>query len=165
MSQSQQQPQAISVNDLDVSQLVDVRRQLEEELNHLTNSLVQLRTAQTKFEACADNIKEIDPKKKDNTILVPLTNSLYVPGKLTDPEHVIVDVGTGYFIQKTRPQAIKYYTDKAFFVKSNVEKLDESITKKRENLTMLVQVLQQRVASQAQANAATASTNSTVSKK
>lgn len=37
------------------------------------------------------------------TILVPLTNSLYVPGKLSDPDHVIVDIGTGYYVQKVRP--------------------------------------------------------------
>lgn len=36
----------------------------------------------------------------DKTILVPLTNSLYVPGKLSDLENVIVDVGTGYFVKK-----------------------------------------------------------------
>lgn len=36
----------------------------------------------------------------DKTILVPLTNSLYVPGHLSDPDHVIVDVGTGYFVKK-----------------------------------------------------------------
>lgn len=34
------------------------------------------------------------------TILVPLTNSLYVPGKLSDTEHVIVDIGTGYYVKK-----------------------------------------------------------------
>lgn len=32
-------------------------------------------------------------------ILVPLTASLYVPGKLDDAEKVLVDVGTGYFIE------------------------------------------------------------------
>lgn len=36
------------------------------------------------------------------TILVPLTNSLYVPGKLSDPENVIVDIGTGYYVKKVR---------------------------------------------------------------
>ena len=36
----------------------------------------------------------------DKTILVPLTNSLYVPGKLSDPDYVIVDIGTGYFVKK-----------------------------------------------------------------
>lgn len=34
------------------------------------------------------------------TILVPLTNSLYVPGKLSDADNVIVDVGTGYYVKK-----------------------------------------------------------------
>jgi hypothetical protein len=38
--------------------------------------------------------------KKD--ILVPLTNSLYVKGKLSQPDRVIVDVGTGFFVEKVR---------------------------------------------------------------
>lgn len=33
-------------------------------------------------------------------ILVPLTTSLYVPGKLADTENVIVDVGTGFYVEK-----------------------------------------------------------------
>lgn len=36
----------------------------------------------------------------DKTILVPLTNSLYVPGRLSNPDSVIVDVGTGYYVKK-----------------------------------------------------------------
>lgn len=35
-------------------------------------------------------------------ILVPLTTSLYVPGVLADPENVIVDVGTGFYVEKVR---------------------------------------------------------------
>ena len=33
---------------------------------------------------------------------MPLTNSLYVPGKPSDTEYVIVDVGTGYYVKKVR---------------------------------------------------------------
>jgi len=33
-------------------------------------------------------------------ILVPLTSSLYVKGKLADREKVIVDVGTGFYVEK-----------------------------------------------------------------
>ena len=36
----------------------------------------------------------------DQTILIPLTTSLYVPGKLRDREHVIVEVGTGFYVEK-----------------------------------------------------------------
>ena len=32
-------------------------------------------------------------------MLVPLTASLYVPGKLDDADKVLVDVGTGYFVE------------------------------------------------------------------
>lgn len=35
-------------------------------------------------------------------VLVPLTNSLYVGGTLSDPDHVIVDVGTGFYVEKVR---------------------------------------------------------------
>jgi prefoldin alpha subunit len=31
---------------------------------------------------------------------VPLTSSLYVPGSLADTENVIVDVGTGFYVEK-----------------------------------------------------------------
>jgi hypothetical protein len=34
------------------------------------------------------------------SILVPLTTSLYVPGTLADPDNVIVDVGTGFYVEK-----------------------------------------------------------------
>ena len=42
-----------------------------------------------------------DSEKKDQ-ILVPLTSSLYVKGKLEDREKVLVDVGTGFFVEKVR---------------------------------------------------------------
>lgn len=35
-------------------------------------------------------------------VLVPLTTSLYVPGKLASTETVIVDVGTGFYVEKVR---------------------------------------------------------------
>jgi prefoldin alpha subunit len=36
----------------------------------------------------------------DAEILVPLTTSLYVPGKLADRQKVIVDIGTGFYVEK-----------------------------------------------------------------
>jgi len=142
--------QQISVTDLDVPQLADVRRQLDEELTHLTNSFTQLKQAQAKFRSCIDNVAEVKPSNKNNTILVPLTNSLYVPGKLSDLENVIVDVGTGYYVKKTRAQATKHYQSKVDYIHSNLETLQESILKKQENLTFVVNVLQSKIQAQPQ---------------
>jgi prefoldin subunit 5 len=35
---------------------------------------------------------------------VPLTNSLYVKGQLSDPDRVLVDVGTGFYVEKVHIQ-------------------------------------------------------------
>ncbi|KAG6897979.1 hypothetical protein C0992_007933 [Termitomyces sp. T32_za158] len=158
--------QTVNVSDLDVAQLADVRKQLEEELNHLTNSFAQLKQAQAKFKACIENVHEVKPENADKTILVPLTNSLYVPGKLSDPDHVIVDVGTGYYVEKvcnalnisvmlieppqTRAQAFKHYSDKVEYIRTNLETLEDTISKKRDNMAYLTNILQQKIQAQAQ---------------
>lgn len=35
-------------------------------------------------------------------MLVPLTNSLYVRGELADADTVLVDIGTGFLVEKVR---------------------------------------------------------------
>ncbi|KAG1820031.1 Prefoldin subunit-domain-containing protein [Suillus variegatus] len=139
------QPQQINVADLDLQQLSDVRRQLEEELNHLTNSFAQLKQAQAKFKSCIENVREIKPQNKGTTILVPLTNSLYVPGHLSDAENVIVDVGTGYYVKKSRAQATKYYETKVEYIRTNLDTLQETIQKKQENMSYLINVMQAKL--------------------
>jgi prefoldin alpha subunit len=101
----------------------------------------------------------------DKPILVPLTNSLYVPGKLADAERVLVDVGTGYFVKKagritrpdfilrclqTRPQAVKYYEAKVDFIKSNLDTLQETIQKRQDNLGSVNNLIQAKLQAQAQ---------------
>lgn len=71
-----------------------------QELDHLTNSFGQLKQAQGKFRSCVNDIDALTPDTLDREVLVPLTSSLYVPGKLGDTSHLIVDVGTGYYVKK-----------------------------------------------------------------
>jgi prefoldin alpha subunit len=60
-----------------------------------------------------DREENADPKSHrimcafaDKKVLIPLTSSLYVPGKIKDTENVIVDIGTGYFVEKVSRQSI-----------------------------------------------------------
>ncbi len=39
-------------------------------------------------------------------MLVPLTSSMYVVGELSSTKKVLVDVGTGYYVEKKVPDAI-----------------------------------------------------------
>ncbi|KAJ6453235.1 Prefoldin alpha-like protein [Mycena vitilis] len=137
--------QQIKLTDLDLPQLAEVRRELDEELDHLTSSFGQLKQAQTKFRACIENVAEIKPANNSEPILVPLTSSLYIPGKLSDPDHVIVDVGTGYSVQKTRQQAGKHYSAKVDYIQENLVSLEEAIGAKRENMNYLVNVMESKL--------------------
>lgn len=49
-----------------------------------------------------DGVRGSQAKGTDgkDEILVPLTSSLYVKGRLADREKVLVDVGTGFYVEK-----------------------------------------------------------------
>ncbi|KAJ9491717.1 hypothetical protein VN97_g1521 [Penicillium thymicola] len=99
-------PQGINLASLSVPQLRALQTRLTSELEHLTTSHTKLRAAQAKFRDCVRSINDgVTGNEKKGTdgrddILVPLTSSLYVKGRLMDREKVLVDVGTGFYIEK-----------------------------------------------------------------
>ncbi|WWC67083.1 prefoldin, alpha subunit [Kwoniella pini CBS 10737] len=134
--------QQVNITDLEPTQLQEVKKQLDQELDHLTNSYSQLKQAQSKFKNCIENVNLIKKESKDKEILIPLTSSLYVPGKLIDIENFIIDVGTGYYIKKTKLETISHYTSKSNFVQSNLDTLQKTIERKQDNVQSVIQVLQ-----------------------
>ena len=96
----------MNISSLPVPQLRGLQSRLTTELEHLTTSHTKLRAAQTKFQDCVRSINEgvagaaANGTDGKNGILVPLTSSLYVKGTLADREKVLVDVGTGFYVEK-----------------------------------------------------------------
>jgi prefoldin alpha subunit len=45
-------------------QLLEVKKQLETEVQHLTSSFGQLKAAQAKFRSCIDSVATIKPENK-----------------------------------------------------------------------------------------------------
>lgn len=70
-------------------------------------------------------------------VLVPLTNSLYVKGSLSSASHVIVDVGTGFYVEKDIKSAAQFYEDKTTEIGANVKDLDSIIQGKTNNVRMI----------------------------
>ena len=58
-------------------------------------------------------------------MLVPLTKSLYSPGKLGATDSVLVDVGTGYFIEYSPSGGVDYCKRKLLMLRENLDKLGE----------------------------------------
>lgn len=74
---------------------------------------------------------------ENKSILVPLTNSLYVRGKLASASHVIVDVGTGFYVEKDIKSATDFYTNKVNEVGSNIKELENIIQSKTNNVRVI----------------------------
>lgn len=76
-----------------------------------------------------------------------MTESLYVPAKLTNIDSVIVDVGTGYYAEKSIDQAKSYYKGKIEFLVSNMTKLQSTLGEKQNQYGMIVDVLKMKMQS------------------
>lgn len=74
-------------------------------------------------------------------MLVPLTNSLYVPGKIDNAESLLVDVGTGYFIEKSNAQAQEFLSRKIQMVASKVQDLEKAAAAQKEQLEMVMTII------------------------
>ena len=70
-------------------------------------------------------------------ILIPLTQSLYVPGTLASSSTVLVDVGTGFYVEKSAADAIKFYNAKVDGLTKNLGDLEKVVQGKNENLRIV----------------------------
>ena len=116
---------------MSVEQVRALKEQVDMEVNLLQDSLNNLRSANARLELASTALNDLAVRPRGKKMLVPLTASLYVPGKLDDAEKVLVDVGTGYFIEKTMAEGKDYCERKIALLKSNYDQLLEVTTKKR----------------------------------
>ncbi|EEQ85004.1 hypothetical protein RJZ56_007196 [Blastomyces dermatitidis] len=160
-------PGTIDLATLSAPQLRSLQSRLSSELEHLTSSHTKLRNAQLKFRDCIRSINDGvagpsgagasgDNKSggtagKSDEILVPLTNSLYVKGTLADRKNVIVDVGTGFYVEKTTSKAIAFYNAKVEELGTNLRELEKVVQGKSQNLRVIEDVLRQKLLSEATA--------------
>ncbi|KAM0274255.1 hypothetical protein ACHAQH_008037 [Verticillium albo-atrum] len=138
--------ETVNLATLDVQQLGQVKKQIEEELEHLTQSFAQLHGVQGKFKECQRIVKTRPGSTEgERSVLVPLTNSLYVRGELSDPSRVIVDVGTGFYVEKDNDAAELFYDTKVQQLAQNIQDLENIVQRKTANVRSVEDVLRQKV--------------------
>ncbi|KAK4152255.1 Prefoldin [Chaetomidium leptoderma] len=138
--QQQQRGEAVDLGTLSAQQLSAVKKQLDGEVEHLSSSYAQLAAAQAKFKECLRVVKSGSSSfDKDKSILVPLTNSLYVKGQLADPDNVLID---------DTKSAADFYEAKVKELAGNIQGLEGIVQAKTNNLRVVEEVLRQKVVAQ-----------------
>ncbi|CAG4945590.1 unnamed protein product [Colias eurytheme] len=141
----------IDLSKLNLHQLAQLKQQLDQELTVFQDSLHTLKIAQRKFVESGESVDKIKPTAKGETILVPLTGSMYVPGILADTQNVIIDIGTGYYAQKDIEGAKDYFKRKVKFVTEQMEKIQVMGIEKSKVREAIVMMMEMKIQAQAQA--------------
>ena len=147
----------INLTKLSIQQLDQLKTQFTQELGILQESLGRLKMVQQSFVSSDTSLDQLKNVEKNKEILVPLTGSLYVPGKLIAHEKVLVDIGTGYYVNKSIDEAKKYFEKKIVFLSKQMEQLQPLMQQKAMMRDDVLEVLQYKVQLQlaVQKNAAT----------
>ena len=114
-------PASVNIDELPpVENLLATRAQIEKDLQLLSESFTQLKGAQANFATSIQSLESLKSSGKARTrnrpsfilyclwyvfvegkkALVPLTSSVYVDAELCDCDRVLVDIGTGYYIEQ-----------------------------------------------------------------
>ncbi|KAG8458278.1 hypothetical protein KFE25_001570 [Diacronema lutheri] len=117
------------------------KQSIEGEIESIMSSHMQLRTALARFSNSKETIRQFSQQQPEQEMLVPLTNSLYVPGKIDNVESLLVDVGTGYFIEKSNTQAQEFLARKVQMVSSKIGELERAAASKRSELELVMTII------------------------
>jgi prefoldin alpha subunit len=135
----------IDLNDLSVEQLQQLRTSLNDEVQVLTSNMTNLRGAINRFTTSSQSLDVFNERNQDQQIFIPLTSSMYIPGKLANIRNVLVDVGTGYYVEKPIPDAKKYIDTKITYLGDNIDNIANIALQKRRDLETVTVLLQTKL--------------------
>jgi len=138
--------QMVEIASLNPMQLTQLQEQLKSELELFSTSMQQLRLATAKFQESLQSVAKLEGSEDGHEVMVPMTSSLYVPGTLKDTDTLLIDVGTGYFVEKTRKESIEYFQRKIEFVGKQMETVQGYLKQKLMAKQKVDETLQAKVA-------------------
>ena len=98
-----------------------------------------------RFQESSESLGRMEPGSEGAEVLVPLTGSMYVPGQLSQPDKVIVDIGTGYYVEKQSKDAQDYFNRKVKYVTENMERVQSIGNEKAKIRDLVMDVMQVRL--------------------
>jgi prefoldin alpha subunit len=141
----QGEQKGIDLMTLPPQQLVQLKEQLEQQIEQFSSNFQDLQMAISGFHSSGMAIEDLSKQKEGKEILVPLTSSLYVSGTLGDPNRVMVDIGTGYYVEKSADGGADYCKRKVQLLSDNLQSLAELISQKRQQVQQVARVIQMKM--------------------
>lgn len=141
--------QVLKLETLQLQDLVNLKKRVEGDFQTFLNSFNGFKYLGQKFDDTRILVKNIKEQcKPDDEILVPLTNSLFVPGSMASNDNFLLELGTGYYVERSADQTVDYCQRKVDLLKFNCEKLQKDIEDKRQFLEQIQIQIQRKAEAQ-----------------
>ncbi len=135
--------QPVPVNNLPLHKLQELSAEVEMRCEQLAEAVAQLNGALARYAEIGEALGRLDAGGQE--LLVPLSESMYAMG-VSEGGKVLVDVGTGFFVEKTVEDARAFVERKKEFVKKQIATLDAQLDTQSRNLEQLTLVMQHKQA-------------------
>ena len=135
------QAQTMQADQLTIPQLQQQKEIIEQEVSYLTDTVARLKAAQQAYDLSAKSLAAYGPEAEDREILVPLANSVYIPGRSRNVKRAILNIGTGYYVDVTTDYAKNHCAEKAGMLTNNITRFAKNLAEKRSHLETCMQIL------------------------
>jgi prefoldin alpha subunit len=136
--------QQINISQLELGELRQLQQQLSSEVNNFVSSLIALQQTAAKFATAGRSVESLKDTKQGDMLMLPMTESLYVPGTLENVDTVLLEIGTGYYVERGVDAGVEYCRRKVMLVKERIEQLSRIIQSRREALGQIAMLIQQK---------------------
>lgn len=140
----QAQQQTLDLAKLTPAQLESLHAQLSSELNMFTSSMIQLQQTASRFASAGQSVESLKEYKEGQRMMIPLTESLYCPGELSSPDRVLLEIGTGYYVERDVEAGIGYCRGKVMGIKEQVAELSRVLQQRQQILMRVEGMLQEK---------------------
>jgi prefoldin alpha subunit len=134
----------LQLQQLSVDQLRSLKETMDNDIGSLSRAYDSIRVARNRFADGKTYLETFKAYKPEQEMLVPLSSSLYVPGKLADASKVLVDVGTGYYVQQSVPRAQEFFGKRMQHMKDTMDNINEAVVAKQKQQNMVIDVMRQK---------------------
>ncbi|XP_017058789.1 probable prefoldin subunit 5 [Drosophila ficusphila] len=139
----------IDLTKLSPDQLMQIKQEFEQEMTNIQDSLSTLHVCKGKYAGSYEALETFQPNWENRQILVPLTSSMYVPGRVKDLNNFVIDIGTGYYIEKDLDGSKDYFKRRVEYVQEQIEKIEKIHLQKTRFLNSVIGVLEVKQAAAA----------------
>lgn len=137
----------VPLEKLTKEQLQYVGKQIDAEIQSYSSYYTSLKVAYNKFVDNKDYINDLKTYQ-DKEILVPITSSLYIPGKCSNVKKLTIEVGGNFFVETSVDRAEQFCDRKLKIIKESMDKIDSIIKSKNDQLNAVNQNIIEKAAEQ-----------------